>query len=242
MRRLIILLVLVAAATVALKRSCHLSWPGSGIAGSGPMTTETRSASDFHAIDLSLAGDVEFSVGDHYAVEVEAQQSLLPVLKTEVSNGTLKIYFAEDVRSSEGVKVRVTAPYFDGLGVAGSGTIRAMTAVKADKISMGVSGSGDVVITQGSFGDIDCDISGSGGIELGGTASSLKAEVAGSGDINSRELTTNTLDADIAGSGTITCNVTQTLKADIAGSGEVRYLGQPTVDADVSGSGKVRRL
>ena len=241
MRNLIIFLVLVAIFVVG-RRTCHFSMPGFGVRGEGPVNTETRSVSDFHAIDLSLAGDVEFSVGDHYAVEVQAQQNLLPILKTEVEDGKLKIYFDKNVSNSEGVKVRVTAPSFDGLDVAGSGTIRAMTAVKAASMNVDVSGSGDVIIPQGEFGDVDCGISGSGGIELGGTATSLKAEIAGSGDVKTKDLTTNTVEADISGSGTITCNATQVLKAAIAGSGEVLYLGQPTVDADVNGSGKVRRL
>ncbi len=241
MRNLIIFLVLVAVFVVG-GRKCHFSIPGTGVQGSGPITTETRSVSDFHAIELDMAGDVEFSVGDHYSVVVEAQQNLLPILKIEVKNGKLRLYFDKNVSYSESVKVRVTAPAFDGLAISGSGTIRAMTALKTDKLDLDVSGSGDVIVAQGEFGNVDCDVSGSGGIELGGTANSLKADVAGSGEIRSKALTANVLDAAIAGSGTITCTVVQTLTADIAGSGEVLYLGQPTVDADVSGSGKVRRL
>ena len=241
MRNLIIFLALVGVFVVG-RRGCHCSMPGMDLRGSGPMTTQTRSVSDFHAIDLNLAGEVELSIGDRYAVEVQAQESLLPILKTEVENGKLKIYFDKNVSYSENVKIRVTAPSFDGLDVAGSGTIRAMTAVKADKMDVDVSGSGNVYLPQGEFGALICDISGSGGIELGGTATTLKANVAGSGEIDSKSLTANALDAAISGSGTITCNVTQTLKADVAGSGEVLYLGQPTVDADVSGSGKVKRL
>lgn len=244
MRNLLIFLALVGIFVVG-KRSCHafsFGFPGSGIEGSGAVKTEPRSVSDFHAIDLSLAGDVEFSVADHYSVEVQAQENLLPILKTEVENGKLKIYFSENVRQSEGIKIRVSAPSFDALDLAGSGSMRAMTAVKSSKMDMDVSGSGNVYISQGEFGDMNCDISGSGGIELGGTANSLDVDVSGSGEVNAKELTANSLKAEVAGSGTISCHVVQTLKADIAGSGEVFYSGNPTVEADVSGSGKVRRL
>ena len=185
MRNLIIFLALVGIFVVG-KRSCHFSIPGTGLRGSGPARTEARTVSDFHAIDLSLAGDVEFSVSDRYSVEVQAQDNLLPILKTEVENGKLKIYFSENVCHSENVKIRVSAPAFDEFNVSGSGTIRAMTAVKADKMDVDVSGSGNIYLSQGKFGNVDCDISGSGGIELGGTANTLEAEVAGSGEIQAK--------------------------------------------------------
>ncbi len=241
MRNLLLFLVLVAIFVVG-KRSCHFSMPGTGLRGSGASKTEPRAVSDFHAIDLRLAGDVEFSVSDQYSVEVQAQENLLPLLKTEVEHGKLKIYFSENVSSSEDVKIRVSGPSFDELTVAGSGEIRAMTALKSDKMDVDVSGSGNVYVLQGEFGDLDCGISGSGGIELGGTANALEANVSGSGEVDAKTLKTNTLDAQISGSGTVTCHVNQRLKADISGSGEVLYLGEPTVDADVSGSGKVKRL
>ncbi len=242
MRNLLIFLALVGIFVIG-KRSCHfISLPGMGLRGNGAVKTESRSVRDFHAIDLSLAGDVEFSVSDQYSVEVQAQENLLPILKTEVENGTLKIYFSENVSQSDNVKIKVTGPSFDGLDLAGSGTIRAMTAVKSSKMDMDVSGSGNVYLLQGDFGDMNCDISGSGGIELGGITNTLKIDVSGSGDVKAKELTANALNAEVAGSGTITCHVTQTLKADIAGSGEVYYLGEPSVEADVNGSGKVKKL
>ena len=244
MRNLLLFLALVGIFVVG-KRSCQgfsFGFPGSGINGSGAVKTEPRSVSDFHALDLSLAGNVEFSVSDHYSVEVQAQENLLPILKTEVENGKLKIYFSENVRQSQDIKIRVSAPSFEALELAGSGTMRAMTAIKSSRMSMEVSGSGNLYLSQGEFGEVDCAISGSGGIELGGTANTLKVDVSGSGEVQAKELTTNSLDAEVAGSGTISCHVVQTLKADIAGSGEVFYSGTPTVDADVSGSGKVKRL
>ena len=243
MRNLLVFLALVGIFVVGV-RSCHFpfSGMGGGVRGTGPAKTESRTATDFHAIDLSLAGEVEFSVSDQYSVEVQAQENLLPILKTEVEHGKLKIYFSENVNHSEDIKIRVSAPSFDALSVAGSGVIRAMTSVKADNMDLNVSGSGSVYMAQGEFGDVDCDISGSGSIELGGRANMLQADVAGSGEVQAKALTANALDAAISGSGTVACHVVQTLKADISGSGEVFYLGEPTVDADVSGSGKVKRL
>lgn len=223
-------------------RIFHFKSFGFGLKGEGPVKTETRSASDFHAIETSIAGDVEVSVSDNFSVEVQAQENLLPILKTEVVDGALKIYFSENVSHHENLKIRVSAPAFDGFSLGGSGTIRAMTPIRADNMKMAVAGSGDIFVSQADFGSAKASIAGSGNVELGGKANTLTTEIAGSGDINAKQLTANELDVAISGSGSVTCDVVQTLKVSIAGSGDVYYSGQPAVESNVSGSGSVKKI
>lgn len=241
MRYLLIFMLLVGLFMFG-SRFFHFNSFGFGISGEGPVKTENRSASDFHAIETSIAGDIEVSVADNFSVEVQAQENLLPILKTEVEDGTLKIYFSESVSRQEGLKIRVSAPAFDRFSLGGSGTIRVLTPLRADNMKMEIAGSGDIFLTQGEFGSLNTSIAGSGGIELGGKANALKSEIAGSGDIKAKQLTANELDVAISGSGSVTCDVVQTLKASIAGSGDVYYSGQPVVEANVSGSGSVKKL
>lgn len=245
MRYLLIFMLLVGLFVVG-KECFHFNSHGfsfgTGIRGEGPVKTETRNVSDFHAVKMNIAGDVEVSVAETYFVEVQAQENLLPILKTEVSDGTLKIYFDKSVSYSDGVKVRVSAPAFDHFSLGGSGTIKAMTPIKAEKMALEVAGSGDIFIEQCEFGSLETSIAGSGSMELGGKTSSIKSEIAGSGDVRAKNLTANELNVEIAGSGSVTCDVAQTLKASIAGSGDVYYSGQPVVEANVSGSGSVKKL
>ncbi len=243
MRNLLIFMA-VAGIFVLGARTCHIS-PfhfGNGINGSGPSETQTRSVSGFHGISLEVSGEVEVRVADTYSVEVTAQQNVLPILQTEVENGSLRIYFSENVSNVESIKVVVSGPMFDDLAIAGSGTIRVVTPIKSDKMDCSIAGSGDIVLAQSEFGVVKCDIAGSGSIELGGRANELKANIAGSGDVKAKSMTTNILDAEISGSGSVSADVSQTLKASIAGSGDVYYSGQPSVDADISGSGKVKKM
>jgi len=238
MRYLLVFMLLVGLFVVG-KNSFHF---GIGIRGKGPVKTESRNVSDFHAIELNVAAEVEVKISDNYFVEVEAQENLLPVLKTEVENGTLKIYFDENVSYSKDLRIRVSAPAFDAFAVAGSGTLRALAPVRSEKMNLSVAGSGEIFVPEGDFGTLKTSISGSGGIELGGKADSMTSEISGSGDVKAKAFTANDLQASIAGSGSVTCDVARTLKADIAGSGDVFYSGSPAVNADVSGSGKVTKL
>ncbi len=97
MRYLLVFMLFVGLFVVG-KNSFHF---GMGIRGKGPVKTESRNVSGFHAIDLNVSAEVEVKISDNYFVEVEAQENLLPILKTEVENGTLKIYFDENVSYSK---------------------------------------------------------------------------------------------------------------------------------------------
>lgn len=239
MRYLLLFMFLVGIFVVG-KRSFHFSFMGTK--GTGPVKTETRAASDFHGVELNISGDVEVRVSDRYSIEVQAQENLLPLLKTEVENGRLKIYFSENVSFSDNVKVLVSAPAFDDLSISGSGKITALTPIQAERMKASVSGSGDLIVQQGTFGALECNISGSGGFELGGSANATEIHISGSGDVNAKQLTSNELRTNIAGSGSVTAHVVQVLKADIAGSGDVFYTGDPSVESNVAGSGEVKKL
>ncbi len=233
--------MLLVAIFVVGKRSCHLNNFGFGIKGSGPAQTESRSVRDFHAVDLDIAGDVEVRVGD-YNVEVQAQGNILPLLKTVVENGCLKIYFDESVSYTENLKIIVTAPAFDAFTIGGSGEIRVLSPLESDKMAIDIGGSGDVFLSQGNFNTLSCIISGSGEVELGGKANSAQVNVSGSGEVRAKNMEFNSLDAQISGSGSVSANVIQTLKADVSGSGDVFYLGSPSLETNVSGSGEVSRM
>jgi hypothetical protein len=243
--RYLLLFMFCVGLFVVGKRAFHFSGNGlhfgPGTRGTGPVVVENRSVTGFRAVNMQVSGEVEVSVSDSFRVEVHAQGNLLPLLKTEVKDGALQIYFDESVSYSEDLKVRVSGPAFDGLSVGGSGSIRMLTPISAEKMHLDVAGSGDVYVPQATFQSATCSIAGSGGIHLGGSANELRSEIAGSGDVKAKDLTVNNLSVGISGSGSVTANVVQTLKADISGSGDVRYTGQPTVEAKVSGSGSVKR-
>jgi len=239
MRYLIIFMFLVGIFVVG-KRS--FTFPFGGTKGSGPMKTETRSARDFHAVELDLSGDVELRVAEQFSVEVQAQENLLPLLKTEVEDGRLKIYFSENVSHSEHVKIKISGPAFDGLSVSGSGKITVLTPIQSERMNASIAGSGDLIIQQATFGALDCIVSGSGGMELGGTANATQVDISGSGDVQAKQLSTNEMRARIAGSGSVTAHVVQVLKADIAGSGDIFYSGEPSVEMNIAGSGTVKKL
>ena len=62
-----------------------------GEKGSGKIVTEKRSLSGFKGVDVGGVFQVEITAGKEFAVEVETDDNLLPLIKTEVNNGVLEI-------------------------------------------------------------------------------------------------------------------------------------------------------
>lgn len=242
MRNLLIFMVLVGVFVLG-NRACNGSFLSfGGITGSGPIQTETRSVSDFKSIDLEISGIVEVTVGETYSVEVSANQNLLPVIKTTVENGKLLISTDQNIFNSKDIKVKITAPAFEGFSVSGSGTIRILNALQSDKMDMSVGGAGDIACLQGTFNQLNTSIGGSGTIELGGSATNMQSDISGSGDVKAKGLTAQNLEISISGSGTVTADVEAKLIVSVSGSGDVFYTGSPTVESSVSGSGTVKQI
>jgi Putative auto-transporter adhesin, head GIN domain len=245
MRNLVIFMALVGLFVIGSKScvfqgsGCHF---GPGIDGTGPIKTESRpDVRDFHAIDFSGSGDVQISQGDQFMVEVATHENLLPLLKTEVKNGTLSIYFDENIGSYDQLTIKITAPNIDDFDIAGSGNVVAMTPIRTDNMDISVAGSGDIHIDQLTTSNLDANVAGSGNVKLGGTATDADFDVAGSGQIDAANLVIKVCKTSVAGSGQVDCNVTEKLKASVAGSGDINYTGTATVEQDVTGSGSIER-
>lgn len=241
MRYLILFMVLVGIFMFGHRSSNGWSIGFGGIKGEGPVKSESRSVSNFHGVEAAVPGLTEITVAGSYSVDVEVQANLLPHLKTEVRDGILHIWFDKNVSGADGMKIRISAPAFDELAVAGSGNMKVLSLIQGESLDLSIGGSGEIDAPQADVSRLKCSIAGSGNIHVGGKAVDAGFEIAGSGDIAARDLAAQTGKAEIAGSGSVTCNVTEKLKAEIAGSGDVYYTGSPAVDSDVSGSGKVQQ-
>lgn len=203
---------------------CH--YYGPCVNGSGPVTTELRSITDFTGVTNTGSFDVYVSEADTFGLEVVAQENLLPFIETYVSGGMLIIETKNNscYKSSSPVEVRVSLPELARLRLSGSG-----------KVFADVAASSEVEITN----------SGSGWMEIDTVYSEYSVvSNSGSGYIALEASFTDELDLVQSGSGTIAggiCFGTADLGIRHSSSGEVlaTVLDGTLVDVILSGSGKV---
>lgn len=226
--------------------------------GSGDLASETREVTGFTAIDLQGSGEVLVTVDGTESLTIEAEDNIIPLLRTEVRGGVLELALRPRARPTEDVVFRVTAETIDALEVSGSGGMSAtaieggdlavavsgsgavdVDGVTAGAVSARVSGSGAIALTDIAATTVDVQISGSGAIDVAGVADRLDATVTGSGDLGAEELVVDDAEVTVSGSGSALVNATATLDVSLTGSGDVEYVGDPSVTVESSGSGDV---
>lgn len=217
------------------------------VSGSGQMVTETRPVSGFTAVQLEASMTVDVRQSGTEAVQVRADDNLLPLIETFVdTRGNESVLVVRwkrwtNVRHSSKIEITVDAARINALSTSGSGEITA-GALKADRLRLSVAGSGDIRVQDLTANDLVASVAGSGDIRVGGQATGVKLSIAGSGDADLSALTADDVKVSIAGSGDAKVSADRSLSVSIAGSGDVRYSGRVTeVKTSIVGSGDVRR-
>jgi hypothetical protein len=209
--------------------------------GSGKITAETRAVGSFNSIDLQGWGDLYITEGQQQPLKIEGEDNILPMLKTVVSNGLLKIYTDGCIRTTEPLRIYATARHLESLETSGVSTITSQSRITSPALDLEVSGAGAIYL------DVDCtdlntEISGAGGAVLTGRADRSNIICSGSGGIDALDLSTNLTRVEVSGSGQAEVNVQSVLDAQIRGSGSVFYIGTPEkITQEISGSGRLER-
>jgi len=205
--------------------------------------TEDRSVGTFTKVSMGISGDVYISQGSTPKLTVEADAEILGLIVTEVKNDELKIRYSQSrVKSKTPIRIWITTAEIEGLYLSGSGNIITETAIKANEMELKLSGNGNINVKDLSCDEVSAAISGSGNIDVTGSADELSIAISGSGNCNADEFKTKETDVKISGSGDCKVNAAKDLTVAVSGSGSVFYVGNPTIDASISGSGKIRQL
>lgn len=214
--------------------------------GEGPVVVEERHPENYSRIVLQVPATTYITQSDDRQLTIEAQQNILDLIETPVSDGELRIKFREhkNLGRHEGIIIRLSNDVINGLRIEGSGTIQAITTLRSDGLDLSISGSGDLLAGRLEVnGKLSAHISGSGNMTaLEGLAGSGNLTISGSGSIRFLPVVFTTADAGISGSGDIRATVEERLDASISGSGSVYYQGNPAVHANISGSGSVKKI
>jgi hypothetical protein len=200
---------------------CGISLPGS-TTGSGTVKTESRTVSGFTAVELAGTGDVTVQQNGTESLSISAEENLLPLLTSEVVDGTLKLGVKDgaNINSTQPITYQVSVKNLTGLDLGGSGNQTA-TGIKTSSLRVRVAGSGTVTTS--------------------GSADAQDIQIAGSGTYRGSALASKTASVDSAGSGTAELAVSDKLDVKILGSGTVTYSGSPQVTQTIMGSGTLRQ-
>lgn len=193
--------------------------------GDGMIITEERPVSSFDKIDIRGSASVRFHLSKEYRLTVSVDSNLSKYFETTTRNNTLLIETVNEmgrsVRFTKNI-VDIYCPDISSVSIEGSGSFQTIDLLKVSTFKVKIRGSGNISV-EGSCGDIDINIQGSGRID---------------GD----EFLANNAYVKIKGSGNVNIWAKDNLRGDISGSGTMAYKGNPKVDFNISGSGKIKKV
>jgi hypothetical protein len=90
-------------------------------------------------------------------------------------------------------------------------------------------------------GDIEFDVSGASGVELGGSADNIAIEASGASNVNLADFPINNADVDLSGASEATVNVRGRLDSVLRAASRLYFHGNPTIGTmEVSGASTIK--
>ncbi|HZP61486.1 MAG TPA: DUF2807 domain-containing protein [Opitutaceae bacterium] len=206
--------IIFAAATVLLA-GCHRLQ----IKGDGVIKTEDRSLPEFSAVDITGGYEIKWSSGKP-SLSVSTDENLLPLIRAEVSSGTLQI----DTRR------KALWPTHGITLVISSATLSRVQLTGGNRFKAGsLSGS-----------QLTLDSTGASEITVDGSVTSLDATMTGASKLNAKSLQVKNATLWLTGASEADVNASDALKVTVAGAASVTYSGSPRLDQRIAGAGSVR--
>jgi hypothetical protein len=193
----------------------------SGTKGSGNVIHESRDISGFNAVDVSSVFQVEITAQKDFALEIEADDNLMPLINTDVDGDVLRIGTDSKVSPSSPIRVHIYAPDIDNLEV---------------------SGAANVVLNDIDNEALAVDSSGASKVKIAGETAKLTVDVSGATRVDAEELNAGEAAVDASGASHVNVNVSGSLRTDASGASKIVYLGDPSsIERNTSGAGSVSR-
>jgi hypothetical protein len=213
--------------------------------GSGKVITQTRTVSTFDSIEISYPAHVIVSQGSSESVKIEADDNVLPGLKTEVRGDTLQIFYRVEngnhVRPSKPVKITIVVKELKDVNFDGSGELT-IDRLETEDLNISASGAGNLELNEIAVKNLSVTLSGAGNVSASGEADNLDLIISGVGKFDGKDLHSQVANANLSGVGSATLWVDGELDAEISGAGSVNYYGSAEVTKQVSGIGGVNHV
>jgi hypothetical protein len=209
----------------------------------GDIVSELRTVDAFDRIYLEDNVNVFITQDSVFEVKVEAGEHLISLIKTEVTNGEIKITnknrcnWARSYKPQVNVYLRMPAvKYITSDGV---GTIKSINTITTSTFDYRLMSSGDLDLTVNN-NEVIGHMHGAGDVYLHGTTNHHAVNIVGNGFINAGDLETSYTWILSRTSGNIYVRARDLLQVSIIENGDIYYSGNPaTIDKVITGTGNL---
>ena len=199
----------------------------------------------FSRIKISNALKVIITQSDTESIAVSAsEEKYKEGIKTEVENGTLKIYYDGSSKwtgKDRKLKAYVSFKSLSQLDVSGASDVAGIGKLTLKGLTINVSGASTVKADL-SVDDLDIKLNGASKASLSGESGMLNVECHGATDLNAYDLKSISCNAEASGASDINVFVEKELNASASGASTIHYKGSPAVsNAKKSGASSISK-
>jgi len=211
------------------------------ILGSGNVVSESRNVSGFTEVALESIGDLTIQQTGSESLTIEAEDNIIPKLKTEVKDNRLDLGIEPNtsIQATKPINYKLTVKDLNALELSGSGSIDAEN-INTNNLAVTNRGSGDVA-ARVDINNLKVAQRGSGDVKTTGKTDTQDVNTSGSGSYQAENLQSKEAQIVANGSGEASINASDKLDVRINGSGSVEYIGNPTITQRINGSGELTR-
>ncbi|MEP6466314.1 MAG: head GIN domain-containing protein [Parafilimonas sp.] len=209
---------------------------------------EVRKITSFHAIEVSNGIDLIITQSNEEAVAVSAPTTdVRNLIKTEVENGKLKIYFDNQGRKNwnnsnkKDLKAYVSFKNLDGLEANSGADVSTDGSINVSTMNISLS-SGAGFDGNVTASNLDIDQSSGSDMHIKGKVADLKISTSSGANFNGYDLVSETCNADASSGSGIEITVNKELQAKASSGGGINYKGDGSVTSvSNSSGGKVKK-
>jgi hypothetical protein len=242
MKNTVKIMLIIAVISVLAIFAASCKWTIGLVRGSGDIKTEERDVSGFHKVYLEGIGNLIITQGDEESLVIEADDNIIPLIKTDVFGHRLTIGFKRGYNfiPISKIKYHLTVIDLDEISLSGAGDIDC-DDFNTDQLEFDISGVGDIDFNINAK-RVETTSSGAGDITLSGKVDSQEIDISGVGKYDAEELESRECSISLSGAGSVTVNTSEELDISISGVGNVYYAGDPHITQDISGLGRVKSI
>jgi hypothetical protein len=201
----------------------------------------------FTAITVTDGVDLYLTQGNEESVAVSAsEQKYMDRFKTEVENGTLKIYFDNSginwaLNDKRKLTAYVSFKTLEKLHASGGADVKLQGAVNAEnldlKFTSGAAFEGNLKVK-----DLTVEQNSGSAINISGNAEKINVEVSSGAVFKGYDLAVDYCDAKASSGGGVRITINKELSAKANSGGGVRYKGNGVIkDINVNSGGSVKK-
>lgn len=228
---------LIAIAAVLFLITAIQSCSTECMQGSGKEATDKRKVAEFTKLDIAGSFNIKLVQDSSNSVTINADDNILPIIKTETSGDKLKISTDnKNICSSKEITITIGLRNLKSISAAGAVEIASNGRINMGDLDLNISGATKINLDVAAS-NMETNGSGVSEITLKGQARSHNIELSGSGNVHAFDLVVGNYTIETSGQSDCEVNVLNELNIHTTGASDIKYKGNPkTINKSKTGA------